>query len=147
MKDKIPFHKEADSHLTGLLTTKIKGYTQVAVRAKKSSGPMPGRTSWGHDLTTKQTRLSSQVLACLLEQNDQPQNNDHNVDIDHKMFTVQHSTMKRSWSCEKPLTPVCLLFLSWIAQRLTAKCKLMCSFWWASEEQHDLWIEVLLVST
>lgn len=54
---------------------------------------MPGRTGWGHDLTArKQTRLSSQVLACLPEQNDQPQNNDRNVDIDHKMFTVQHLT-------------------------------------------------------
>ena len=61
---------------------------------------MPGRTGWGHDLTTrKQTRLSSQVLACLLEQNDQPQNNDHNVDIDHKMFTVQHLTIEDPGSC------------------------------------------------
>lgn len=84
---------------------------------------MPGRTGWGHDLTTrKQSRLSSQVLACLREQNDQPQNNDHNVDIDHKMFTAQHLTIKRSWFMI--LTPVCLLFLSWIAQRLTAKHKL-----------------------
>lgn len=32
----IPLHKEADSHLTGLLTAKVKGCTQVAVRAEKS---------------------------------------------------------------------------------------------------------------
>lgn len=36
VKDKIPFHKEADSHLTGLLTVKVKGCTQVAVRAEKA---------------------------------------------------------------------------------------------------------------
>lgn len=81
---------------------------------------------WAHDLTTrKQTRLSSRVLACLLEQNDQPSNNHHSVDIDHKMFIVKYMTMKRSLFIL--LTPVCLLFLSWIAQTLAAERKLLCS--------------------
>jgi len=78
---------------------------------------MPGRTGWGHDLTTrKQTRLSGQVLARSPEQNAQPPNKDHNIDIDHKTLTVQRWTTQRAWFML--LTPARLPFLSWVAQTL-----------------------------